>query len=68
MMKQVARIKLNEEGTEAAAVTVIGSYGTTSVDPKEPERVNFHATRPFLYVISEESTGAVFFVGQYMGD
>ena len=62
MMKQVARIKLNEEGTEAAAVTVIGN------EKGEPKHVNFHATRPFLYVISEQSTGAIFFIGQYMGD
>jgi len=67
MMKQVAKIKLNEEGTEAAAITVIGMR-ETSAGPSEPERVEFHATRPFLYVISEQSTGAIFFIGQYMGD
>jgi serpin B len=68
MMKQVARIKLDEEGTEAAAVTVIGMVKATSVAPTEPRRVNFHATRPFLYVISEQSTGAIFFIGQYLGN
>ena len=67
LMKQVARIKLNEEGTEAAAVTVIGMDKSTGV-PQEPKRVNFHATSPFLNVISEQSTGAIFFIGQYMGD
>ena len=67
LMKQVAKIKLNEEGTEAAAVTVIGMELATAV-PSEPQRVNFHATRPFLYVISEQSTGAIFFIGQYVGD
>ena len=66
MMKQVAKIKLNEEGTEAAAITVIGMKN--SAIPSEPRRVNFHATRPFLYVISEQSTGAIFFIGQYLGD
>ena len=67
LMKQVAKIKLNEEGTEAAAVTVIGMVDMVDV-PSNPQRVNFHATRPFLYVISELSTGAIFFIGQYMGD
>ena len=67
LMKQVAKIKLNEEGTEAAAITVIGME-TTAYNPQEPQRVNFHATRPFLYVISEQSTGAIFFIGQYAGD
>ncbi len=62
-MFQVAKIKLDEEGTEAAAVTVIeiDSYA----EPDEPKR--FHANRPFLYIISEQSTGAIFFIGQYTG-
>lgn len=66
-MKQVARIKLSEEGTEAAAVTV-GGVRMLSLAPNEPRRVEFHANRPFLYVISELSSGAVFFIGQYAGD
>ena len=66
LMKQVACIKLNEEGTEAAAVTVIGMYEKAM--PQEPKHVNFHATHPFIYIISEQSTGAIFFIGQYMGD
>ena len=68
LMKQVAKIKLSEEGTEAAAVTVIGEVETAYIPNEEPQRVNFHATRPFLYVISEQSTGAIFFIGQYVGD
>ena len=59
LMKQVARIKLDEQGTEAAAVTVIAQ--STGM----PHYAEFHATRPFLYVISEQSTGAIFFVGAF---
>ena len=62
-MFQVAKIKLDEEGTEAAAVTVIGMEKSSM--PSEP--IRFHANRPFLYVISEQSTGAIFFIGQYTG-
>ena len=62
-MFQVAKIKLDEEGTEAAAVTVIEAKASSM--PSEPKR--FHANRPFLYVISEQSTGAIFFIGQYTG-
>ena len=65
LMKQVAKIKLNEEGTEAAAVTVIGMKNMAA---GPLQRVEFHANRPFLYVISEQSTGAIFFIGQYMRD
>ena len=67
LMKQVAKIKLDEEGTEAAAVTVVVMEGN-DVGPDEPEHViNFHANHPFLYVISEQKTGAVFFIGQFTG-
>ena len=66
LMKQVAKIKVNEEGTEAAAITIIGEKATSV--PPEPKHVQFHANRPFLYIISEESTGAIFFMGQFMGN
>jgi hypothetical protein len=63
LMRQDAKIRVDEEGTEAAAVTIIG-YETTSL----PEYYEFYATRPFLYIISEQSTGAIFFIGQYLGN
>ena len=66
LMKQVAKIKLNEEGTEAAAVTVIAL--TNEAANPELRRVDFHANRPFLYVINEQSTGVIFFIGKYVGD
>ena len=66
LMKQVAKIEVNEAGTEAAAVTIIGVK--ESAGPEEPLHVKFHANRPFLYIISEQSTGSIFFIGQYMGN
>ena len=62
-MKQVAKIKVDENGTEAAAVTIIGMKDNAM--PSEP--IKFHANRPFLYIISEQSTGVIFFIGQYTG-
>ena len=62
LMKQAAKIKLDEEGTEAAAVTMELLPAST------PKVATFHANRPFLYIISERSTGAIFFIGQFMGD
>ena len=67
LMKQVAKIKLDEDGTEAAAVTVIGVEYSLGPDTEEPKIINFHANHPFLYVISEQKTGAIFFIGQYTG-
>ena len=65
LMKQVAKIKVNEEGTEAAAVTIIGMKDSAIQDPPH---FKFYANRPFLYVINEQSTGSIFFMGQYMGE
>jgi hypothetical protein len=62
-MKQVAKIKLNEQGTVAAAVTI---EDVTGSDGRKP--VEFYANHPFLYVISERSTGIILFIGQYMGE
>ena len=64
-MFQAAKIRVDEEGTEAAAITTI-EVCTTSFE--EPRVYQFHANRPFLYIISEQSTGVIFFIGQYTGD
>ena len=54
-------IEVNEEGTEAAAVTSVG-VGTTSV----PVIPYFTANRPFLYVIRENKTNSILFIGKMM--
>lgn len=66
-MLQKAKIEVGEEGTKAAAVTA-GIVMMTSLQPDEPRRVVFHADRPFIYLITERTTGAIFFIGQYTGD
>ncbi|MBQ9362991.1 MAG: serpin family protein [Bacteroidaceae bacterium] len=63
---QNAKIKVNEEGSEAAAVTVIEMV--ESMAPGEPTFKVFYANHPFLYFITERSTGTIFFMGRYMGD
>ena len=57
-VKHKTFIDVNEEGTEAAAVTVVGIEFTSA-----PQNVVFNANRPFLYAITEKSTGAVLFMG-----
>lgn len=64
---QKARIKVEEKGTEAAAVTVIDMKLTSALPDYNEPRL-FYATRPFLYAISEISTGAILFMGQFNGD
>ena len=67
MMRQKAKIKVNEEGSEAAAVTVAGMYDTTSAGPVEYPKATFHANHPFVYVIREASSGVILFVGKFTG-
>jgi serine protease inhibitor len=52
-------IKVNEQGTQAAAVTGIG-VGITAVMAQQPV---FKPNRPFLYTIIEKQTGAILFAG-----
>ena len=51
-------IDVNEKGTEAAAATSIG-IGTTSIGLK-----SFYANKPFIYVIRENITGSICFIGR----
>lgn len=65
-MLQKAKIEVSEKGTKAAAVTAAVMM-MASLEPDEPRRVSFHADRPFIYMIVERSSGAIFFIGQYAG-
>jgi serpin B len=67
MMKQKAMIEVNEDGAKAAAVT-ISMTGETSPGPVHYEKAEFHADRPFLYFILEETTRSIFFIGTYCGN
>lgn len=66
MMRQKAAIKVNEEGSEAAVVTIAGVDFTTAV-PVEIPKASFHANRPFVYLITEASSGVILFVGKFTG-
>lgn len=67
MMRQKAAIKVNEEGSEAAAVTVAGANFASAIGPREYPKATFHANRPFVYVIREASSGVILFVGKFTG-
>ncbi|MEZ4701380.1 MAG: serpin family protein [Rhodothermales bacterium] len=55
-------VEVNEEGTEAAAVTAV-EVGTTSVGPNDGQEIFFRADRPFVYAIREAHSGAILFIG-----
>jgi serpin B len=54
-----AFVDVNEEGTEAAAATAVVMKATAAMDPME-----FIADRPFFFIIRENATGAVLFMGR----
>jgi serpin B len=52
-------VDVNEEGTEAAAVTSIG-IGMTAVVETPQMRIN----RPFIFAIREHQSGTILFIGK----
>lgn len=63
VVKQKAAIKVDEEGTEAAVVSMTGM----AMAAFPGDHIVFHADRPFLYLITESSTGAILFAGKFSG-
>ncbi|MBR0110002.1 MAG: serpin family protein [Bacteroidales bacterium] len=61
-VQQHAAIKVDEEGTEAAAVSSAGMLKEAAMPM---DNAVFHADHPFLYLITESSTGVVLFAGRY---
>jgi serpin B len=54
-----AVLEVNEEGTEAAAATGV-AFGVTSLPPQ------FNADHPFIYLIRDNTSGAILFLGRVM--
>ena len=60
-----AKIIVNEEGTEAAAVTVIGMVQTTSAQYTPPPPIlKITVDKPFYYFIKDNKTGTILFMGK----
>jgi serpin B len=55
-------IDVQEEGTEAAAATIVEILNVSSDGGGSP--IYFKADKPFLYLIKENSTGAIIFIGK----
>ena len=54
-------VDVNEDGTEAAAVTVVGIF--TTAYPGEPEYQEFNVNKPFIFAIKENTTNSILFMG-----
>ena len=60
-IQQNTYLAVDEEGTEAAAVTTIG-IGVTSA----PQELSFICNRPFGIIISEKTSNTILFMGRIM--
>jgi serpin B len=58
-----AIVEVNEKGTEAAAVTVIGIGETSTARPTHP---SFVVDRPFYFEIRDDRSGSVLFMGEIL--
>lgn len=58
-----ARIEVTEKGTEAAAATVVAMRGTGPPGPA-PIIPTLRADRPFLYLIRDDASGLILFLGR----
>lgn len=63
--KQIAKIRVDEEGTEAAAVTT--GTGMALMAPESiDETYFFTADHPFIYFIENEESGKIYFMGKFI--
>lgn len=61
-----AYIKVNEEGTEAAAATAIGMAGAAGPGQDPPQPIVFKVDHPFIYYIFDIDTQSILFMGRVM--
>jgi serpin B len=59
-VKQKTFVRVDEEGTEAAAVTSV------TIIESMPRPVSFLANRPFIFAIRENHSGTILFIGKMM--
>ncbi len=65
LVRHKAFVAVDEEGTEAAAATVVSMSLTSALRPPT-EPVRFEADHPFLFLIRHEKTGCVLFMGRVL--
>ncbi len=63
-VKHKTFIEVDEEGTEAAAVTSVTITRLSSDGGDGDGSIEFRADHPFIYVIREQTTGAIMFMGK----
>ena len=60
---QKSFVEVNEQGTEAAAVTGVGVTMLSGLPMERPKPFVMIVDRPFLFIIEDEDTDAILFIG-----
>ena len=61
-VKHKTYISVDEQGTEAAAVTGVGMAGASAIIP---EPVDFIVDKSFTFMIRDDESGDILFMGRY---
>jgi serpin B len=62
-----AVIEVNEDGTVAAAATVLEAAAGAAAPAPRPKPIIFNADHPFFFLIRDARTGLILFMGRYTG-
>jgi serpin B len=66
MVLHKAFVEVNETGTEAAAATSGAAAGATFPPGMKPFTPVFRADKPFVFLIRDNRTGTILFLGRMM--
>ncbi|KAK4321056.1 hypothetical protein Pmani_008108 [Petrolisthes manimaculis] len=58
-------VEVNEEGTEAAAATVVITRVPRRLHRRPPPPIEFHCNRPFMFLLRDKVTKNLLFMGSY---
>lgn len=64
LVKQANNFTIDEKGIEAASVTITGLIGDAGPGMEEPKYEEIVIDRPFLFSVTERTTGAILFMGK----
>lgn len=63
-INQSVSFSIDEKGTEASAITDIEFGAGFGENSNKPQILDFHVNRPFIFIIKEQSTNSVLFMGK----
>jgi serpin B len=65
LLKQKTAIEVVEDGTKGSSTTVAMVDGMSTPGMN---KATFHCNRPFIYIIQEENSNIIFFIGTFRGE